>query len=322
MAGRHCKARLLEAPLARVCQVPGDGNCLFHSLSLSLRHVQDKKKKKKKSPTAPDTFNTHDWPVLAQSSRSLRQQAVDFLRDKPRRLLYLQGNDCLRAHSLVEAAASQYGVTGDEYCVAMRQEGYWGGGPEIVALCNLLKRPIHVYELASVEVQQKKKKKNTTGKKQQEEFCLRRMACFGSPRYDRREALHILSADSRFPDVLPGRQLESGNHFLAIFPIEVSAKRKVRGGDATIKGNTKDNVRTNDSAMVSTVGRGLRGVFGRIMSSTSSTTTSGENDAVHDNDDDDDDMSADVGSLQSRVVQFLNDLFLNSEQEDDDDDRD
>jgi len=65
------------------------------------------------------------------------------------------------------------------------------------------------------------------------------MACFGSPKFDRSPALHILSADSRFPDVTPGEQLESGNHFLAIFPSPTTShpqsdeeenKQKIRGG--------------------------------------------------------------------------------------------
>lgn len=53
------------------------------------------------------------------------------------------------------------------------------------------------------------------------------MACFGSPRYDRREPLHILSADSRFPDVEPKRIRRVGNHFLALFPV---TKKGVGGG--------------------------------------------------------------------------------------------
>ncbi len=53
------------------------------------------------------------------------------------------------------------------------------------------------------------------------------MACFGSPRYDRREPLHILSADSRFPDVEPKRIRRVGNHFLALFPV---TKKSVGGG--------------------------------------------------------------------------------------------
>eukprot|EP00978_Attheya_sp_CCMP212_P011037 scaffold26936_cov32-Attheya_sp.AAC.3 len=57
-----------------------------------------------------------------------------------------QGREYLWAHDLVDAAASQYDMTGE----LMRKDAYWGGaGPEIFALCNVLKRPIHVYELAS-----------------------------------------------------------------------------------------------------------------------------------------------------------------------------
>lgn len=51
------------------------------------------------------------------------------------------------------------------------------------------------------------------------QFSLRRMACFGSPKFDRKEPLHILSADSRFPDVEPRRVRKMGNHFLALHPI-------------------------------------------------------------------------------------------------------
>jgi hypothetical protein len=105
----------------------------------------------------------------------------------------------------------------------MRQPCVWGGGPEIVALVNLFRRPIHVYELRSAS----------------RRFCLRRMACFGSPRFNSQKALHILSADSRFPNIKPGRQLPNGNHFLALFPCENSSGfegddslgRSVRGGE-------------------------------------------------------------------------------------------
>lgn len=204
--GKHRKSKLEQVPV-RIRQVPGDGNCLFHSLSVCLSRAE-----------RGADFSFDDLEELRKCSRLLRQQAVDYLQQKPRRLLFLQGKEYLRAKDLVDAAAGQYGCTGDEYCETMRQESYWGGGPEIVALCNLLKRPIHVYELS----QHKK------------EFRLRRMACFGSPKFDRREAIHILSADSRFPDVSPGRQLESGNHFLALFPLDCSVKRKVRGGDSAI----------------------------------------------------------------------------------------
>ena len=35
----------------------------------------------------------------------------------------------------------------------------------------------------------------------------------GAARFDNKESIHILSADSRFPDLTPGRQKSNGNHF-------------------------------------------------------------------------------------------------------------
>jgi hypothetical protein len=194
-----------------------------------------------------------EW--LYQHSTKLRQLAVDCLEDR-RKLLFLQGHEYLRARELVEAAASQYGISGKEYCELMRQPSYWGGGPEIVALCNVLQRPIHVYELhvpkESSSRSRRKKNKDSRGggesspatdltSSSPSSFVLRRMACFGSPKFDRYPALHILSADSRFPDIAPGKQLPSGNHFLAIFPEPVTKsqqhhpddekKQRIRGGD-------------------------------------------------------------------------------------------
>lgn len=210
----------LERP-CRIRQVPGDGNCLFHSLSLCLCYAQN---------------GTH-WDMkenlyeLYLHSRKLRRLAVQCLQENPYRRLVLQGGEVVSAQELVHAAAAQYGLTSQEYCQDMLQEAVWGGGPEIVALANVLKRPIHVYELVS-----------TTADGGVDQFRLRRMACFGSPRFDVRgqDALHILSADSRFPDIAPGRQLPDGNHFLAVFPIysnddedgnqKARRRKRLRGG--------------------------------------------------------------------------------------------
>jgi len=276
--------------------------------------------------TGSANINTNDIRHLYRHSRYLREAAVDVLSNNPRRLLFLQGNEYLRARDLVNAAAAQYDLTGEEYCDLMRKESYWGGGPEIVALCNFLKRPIHVYELSgngavhddnddessvnsnenyndddgeivhAMEVdgsrdqndslddgQEGSDSKNNVHKKRlgstttsssiskkkkqrknylrgcdgvvddiietNHQFRLRRMACFGSPKFDRKEPLHILSADSRFPDVAPGEQLSSGNHFMVIFPedlIQTVNKEKkrmkrrkrsarVRGGGGGVK---------------------------------------------------------------------------------------
>jgi hypothetical protein len=211
IGGRHGprsrRFQELETVPVQVRQVPGDGNCLFHSVATCLSYA---------------IHGTHvsmkDTTDLRTTSADLRKRAVDGLLS--RKLLFLQGHEYLRAKDLVEAAANQYGLSGERYCDLMRQDSYWGGGPEIVALCNVLRRPIHVYELCS----------------NQKQFLLRRMACFGSPKFDRREPLHILSADSRFPDIIPGKHLDSGNHFLAMFPERKAVGRKagVRGGETKI----------------------------------------------------------------------------------------
>lgn len=173
----------------------------------------------------------HNTTSLSTHSSMLRSMAVDCLSGKPRRTLFLQGEEYLRAKDLVEAAAAQYNMTGEKYCDCMKKDSYWGGGPEIVALCNVLRRPIHVYELTEDSPEEYSKDyddydegdsrggSSTAYRVSETGFRLRRMACFGSPKFDRREPLHILSADSRFPDVTPGRQLASGNHFLALFPV-------------------------------------------------------------------------------------------------------
>eukprot|EP00957_Ditylum_brightwellii_P172941 13166403-Ditylum_brightwellii.AAC.1 len=74
--------------------------------------------------------------LLRRNSALLRQSAVECLSHNPWRLLFLQGNEYLCARDLVKAAAAQYKLTGEKYCNLMKRESYWGGGPEIVALCN------------------------------------------------------------------------------------------------------------------------------------------------------------------------------------------
>lgn len=84
---------------------------------------------------------------LRCKSLELRNAAVDVLHNasnKGRRKLFLQGDEYLEARELLAAAAAQFELEGEEYCELMRKESYWGGGPEIVALCNYLQRPIHM----------------------------------------------------------------------------------------------------------------------------------------------------------------------------------
>ena len=87
----------------------------------------------------------------------------------------------------------------------MRLNHTWGGGPEIVALSNRLRRPIHVYELDTGGIFKK---------------CFQFKVCakFGTPYFDSKPAINILCADGRFPNLLPGCQKAIGDHFLALFP--------------------------------------------------------------------------------------------------------
>lgn len=118
------------------------------------------------------------------------------------------------------------------------------------------------------------------------------MACFGSPKFDKKEPFHILSADSRFPDVAVGKQLPSGNHFLAVFPVpeqqaaldewikkERKRKRKrkqVRGGGSSelmdemarkrmaLKNNMAQQAK-NDESAENSIQSCLRGFWKRLF---------------------------------------------------------
>ncbi len=293
-------------------QVPGDGNCLFHSLSTALSWVEDrahldfdesfrgrsrfgtnhrrrrhgKKKTRLKNLLQGGgsgggcASSSSSTPVVEEGeldlftrSTILRQLSVDVLsedieeaalqsrkgpchRKGPRRKrpkpLFLQGSEFLHHDELLDVACSQYDMSGDEYCDSMRNNGVWGGGPEIVALCNYLKRPIHVYELMTVRPSNRVSRRGRRKRIQHQQECdevpskpefrLRRMALFGSPKFDYREPLHILSADCRFPDIEPGQQAAAGNHFMAMF-IEKGGRNRRRRSHSDASSHSRRGVR-------------------------------------------------------------------------------
>ncbi|CAM9714041.1 unnamed protein product [Chrysoparadoxa australica] len=183
----------------RVRQVPGDGNCLFHAISACLEFACN---------------GTHlglNLQDLMPKSEALRKTAVDYLVEDMDRSLYLENGETVPAIELLNVVAEQYNMTAEKYCRVMRKPSVWGGGPEIVALCNALGRPIHVYELGITSLPARSHLFASC-------YSSHRMACFGSPCYDNEEPIHILSADSRFPNLKAGRQLPNGNHFLSLFP--------------------------------------------------------------------------------------------------------
>ncbi|KAL7471463.1 hypothetical protein ACHAXS_011822 [Conticribra weissflogii] len=277
-------ANALSLLPVRIRQVPGDGNCLFHSIAASLHRLVHGKHI---DMSTPESIRR-----LRRRSLELRNRAVDVLEKQPRRRLFLQGDEYLEARELLAAAAAQFELGGEEYCDLMRRESYWGGGPEIVALCNYLQRPIHIYELiptSSIAIddnhhnlqqpqpQPQPQQQSPTNTKPQTiirnnkispkplptstQFTLRRMACFGSPKYDRREPLHILSADSRFPDVDPRKIRRVGNHFLALFPLTMKELRDGIVSDVDVEIDLDDDgnaVRANGAGMIRGGKNGMR----------------------------------------------------------------
>lgn len=175
-----------------VRQVPGDGGCLFHSLAVCMKFQRDK--------DHPPFFDLD----LRELSDKLRKTSVKVLRS-PTLCLAMESGEEITSSELLKMVAANYNITETEYLQQMLIPNTWGGGPEIVALSNHFKRPIHVYELHT---------QGTIRKHFQLKIC----AKFGSPAFDTKSPLNILCADGRFPNIAPGFQKDIGDHFLALFP--------------------------------------------------------------------------------------------------------
>ena len=74
------------------------------------------------------------------------QTAVSVLSEE-NRVLYMNANESISCRDAVKLCADEFNVTYQEYLSRMKLPEVWGGGPEIVALSNELKVPIHIYEL-------------------------------------------------------------------------------------------------------------------------------------------------------------------------------
>ena len=88
---------------------PGDGSCLFHSVSTGS-----------------------DVPA-----KQLRKQTVRYLNDH-------RGDD-ISGMTLKQLIETDPGVTFSNYVNNMKSSTEWGGGPEIFAMSRILKRSILVY---------------------------------------------------------------------------------------------------------------------------------------------------------------------------------
>ena len=77
----------------------------------------------------------------------LLQLAVDTLEDESVASFVMEGEEKVGRLELLQLAALQYSCQPQEYCMRLRMQTTWGGGPEILALSHALRRPIAVYTL-------------------------------------------------------------------------------------------------------------------------------------------------------------------------------
>lgn len=193
-----------------VRQVPGDGSCLFHALATCIKFVASNDRKKLYNNLVFDNN-------MKQISLKLRQIAVDVLNNLENITLYMENNETIKNKELLIQVADYYNATTEDYCLQMLKKTTWGGGPEIVAISNYIKRPIYVYELCSKE-------------KSYGNFKFKICAKFGCPVFDKKSPLYILCADGRFPNIKLGGEKSTGDHFLALFPVD-KIQKSLEGRD-------------------------------------------------------------------------------------------
>lgn len=103
---------------ARVIPQPGDGSCLFHSISYGASHSME----------------------CSHSAKSLRQLVVKFINKNP--------STKICDTSLEDWVKWDSGCNVSEYCRRIAS-GAWGGGIEMACLSIILHCNIHVYERAA-----------------------------------------------------------------------------------------------------------------------------------------------------------------------------
>lgn len=159
----------------RIRQVPGDGGCLFHSISTWISVIKSQK-------------HTDFDRKTEKMSKSLRSLAVNVFKSNETVYISPSGeDDSLFSGSLLESVAEHHKVSPETYCRQMLHPGTWGGGPEIVALCNHLACPIHVYSLAH----------QVDELTAEPRFCLKKAAEFGRPVDVCKPPICLLCADGR-----------------------------------------------------------------------------------------------------------------------------
>lgn len=121
--------------------VPGEGDCMFQAVALAS--------------FASVGLGGNDV-LLRAITRELRSLTASVLEqpseDNDEKYLVVTGSRLVSASRLLASAAHQEGLSRDDYLAALRREGIdgglYGGGPELTVLCNILRRPITIYEVA------------------------------------------------------------------------------------------------------------------------------------------------------------------------------
>ena len=232
--------------------VPGDGSCLFHAITACITHERCK-------------FHIDsNSPLMKAYSECLRYKAVQVLSGQTDiKTLYIDNTneEPITPYDLLQTFANNEGLSIDMYCYNMYKNSTWGSGAEIVALSNYFQRPICIYQLCSTENNNKPTNMlqslllsllklfslslspsqwpSQSEHSQSQSFKLTCWWRCGSPTmYDQKEPLHILHADGRFPNILPGQQKESGDHFFALFPLSdtlyTQYKKQIEGHNSDL----------------------------------------------------------------------------------------
>jgi len=119
--------------------VPGDGDCMFLAVALA-------------AATSMGLGGSNK--LLRTISRETREVVAQVLSSPTGKLFIGPGKDnIVDASRLLQSAVMQEPTinSSEEYLEALRKEGreggLYGGGPELVALSNVLRRPISIYEV-------------------------------------------------------------------------------------------------------------------------------------------------------------------------------
>lgn len=115
--------------------VPGEGDCMFLAVALAT------------STSMGLGGNDALLRAIANETREVVAQVLSAKEGN----LHVEGRRLVKASDLLKSAAKQEGIDKEMYIELLRNGTLQGGGPEITALSNILRRPISVYELSNGE---------------------------------------------------------------------------------------------------------------------------------------------------------------------------